>query len=247
MRRRLVAVNAIPTTLVSGWCRMTRSRTDSTVTYGASRKKLIPTAFWARASEVSEWVREPVNRQITITLAKPSTPEERAHPRSAIEPAATPAAIPSRPSTVIHPKLNHDSQRTWRAARCHAALRSNEREEGSSTRKIFERWLRDRGLTLRPAMEVASTEAVKQVVAAGLGVSVVSGATIQLELKAGVLASPPTDGFPINRRIDVVLQRNRRPMPTTVAFLEILLGPKPASILARAAAALAGAKNRESG
>jgi DNA-binding transcriptional LysR family regulator len=121
------------------------------------------------------------------------------------------------------------------------------REEGSSTREIFERWLRDRGRSLRPAMEVASTEAVKQVVAAGLGVSVVSGATIQLELKAGVLASPPTDGFAINRRIDVVLQRNRRPMPTTVAFLEILLGPKPASLLARAAAALAGAKNRESG
>src|SRR5229473_131307 len=71
------------------------------------------------------------------------------------------------------------------------------REEGSSTREIFERWLRDRGLRLRPAMEVASTEAVKQVVAAGLGVSVVSDATIQLELKAGVLASPPTEGFPI--------------------------------------------------
>ena len=121
------------------------------------------------------------------------------------------------------------------------------REEGSSTREIFERWLRDRGLGLRPAMEVASTEAVKQVVAAGLGVSVVSGATIQLELKAGVLASPPTDGFPINRRIDVVLQRNRRPMPTTVTFLEILLGPKPASLLARAAAALAGGDNHESG
>ena len=81
----------------------------------------------------------------------------------------------------------------------------------------------------------------------GLGVSVVSGATIQLELKAGVLASPPTDGFPISRRIDVVLQRNRRPMPTTVAFLEILLGPKPAASIARAAAALVSHENHESG
>jgi len=113
------------------------------------------------------------------------------------------------------------------------------REKGSSTRAVFERWLRAKGLRLRSAMEVASTEAVKQVVAAGLGVSVVSGATIQLELKAGVLASPPTDGFPISRRIDVVLQRGRRPMPTTVAFLSILLGPKGAASLGRAAAALA--------
>jgi DNA-binding transcriptional LysR family regulator len=121
------------------------------------------------------------------------------------------------------------------------------REKGSSTRETFERWLRERGLRLRPAMEVTSTEAVKQVVAAGLGVSVVSGATIQLELKARLLASPPTDGFPINRRIDVVLQRNRRPMPTTVAFLEILLGPRGTASLAQAAAALASREKHESG
>ncbi len=120
------------------------------------------------------------------------------------------------------------------------------REEGSSTREIFERWLRDRGRRLRPAMEVASTEAVKQVVAAGLGVSVVSDATIQLELKAGVLASPPTEGFPIERRIDVVLQQGRRPMPTTVAFLEILLGPEPAASMAHTAASLAGCEKHPS-
>jgi len=121
------------------------------------------------------------------------------------------------------------------------------REKGSSTRETFERWLRERGLRLRPAMEVTSTEAVKQVVAAGLGVSVVSGTTIQLELKARLLASPPTDGFPISRRIDVVLQRNRRPMPTTVAFLEILLGPTGTASLAQAAAALASREKHESG
>lgn len=48
------------------------------------------------------------------------------------------------------------------------------REEGSSTRAMAERFLAEAGLTLRPAMELGSTEAVREAVAAGLGVSVVS-------------------------------------------------------------------------
>ena len=48
------------------------------------------------------------------------------------------------------------------------------REEGSSTRGVAERFLAELGVTLRPAMELGSTEAVREAVAAGLGVSVVS-------------------------------------------------------------------------
>lgn len=48
------------------------------------------------------------------------------------------------------------------------------REEGSSTRAVAERFFAELGLTLRPAMELGSTEAVREAVAAGLGVSVVS-------------------------------------------------------------------------
>ena len=48
------------------------------------------------------------------------------------------------------------------------------REEGSSTRAVAERALADLGVTLRPVMELGSTEAVREAVAAGLGVSVVS-------------------------------------------------------------------------
>jgi DNA-binding transcriptional LysR family regulator len=48
------------------------------------------------------------------------------------------------------------------------------REEGSSTRAVAERFLAQQGVKLRPAMELGSTEAVREAVAAGLGVSVVS-------------------------------------------------------------------------
>lgn len=53
------------------------------------------------------------------------------------------------------------------------------REEGSSTRGVAERFFAELGLTLRPAMELGSTEAVREAVAAGLGVSVVSRHAVQ--------------------------------------------------------------------
>ena len=48
------------------------------------------------------------------------------------------------------------------------------REEGSSTRAVAAQCFAQMGLTLRPVMELGSTEAVREAVAAGLGVSVVS-------------------------------------------------------------------------
>jgi len=48
------------------------------------------------------------------------------------------------------------------------------REEGSSTRGVAERYLAQHDVTLKPAMELGSTEAIREAVAAGLGIAVVS-------------------------------------------------------------------------
>ena len=48
------------------------------------------------------------------------------------------------------------------------------REEGSSTRGVAERYLVRLGVTLTPVMELGSTEAIREAVAAGLGVALVS-------------------------------------------------------------------------
>jgi len=48
------------------------------------------------------------------------------------------------------------------------------REAGSSTRGVAERYLARLGVTLTPAMELGSTEAIREAVAAGLGVALVS-------------------------------------------------------------------------
>jgi DNA-binding transcriptional LysR family regulator len=48
------------------------------------------------------------------------------------------------------------------------------REEGSSTRGVAERYLAALGVSVRPAMELGGTEAIREAVAAGLGVAIVS-------------------------------------------------------------------------
>lgn len=61
------------------------------------------------------------------------------------------------------------------------------REPGSSTREVFVAHVRVRGLEAVPHLELSNTEAVKQAVAAGLGLAVVSLLTVQTEIRAGRL------------------------------------------------------------
>src|SRR5487761_2695250 len=67
-------------------------------------------------------MRDPVKRQITMTDAMPSTPDDRPKPSSATDPATRPAMKPTPPSTPIHAKLIHDSLRAQAARRRHSAL-----------------------------------------------------------------------------------------------------------------------------
>ena len=74
------------------------------------------------------------------------------------------------------------------------------REEGSGTREVIGDYLANLpncSASLKIAMELGSPEAVKGAVEAGMGVSVVSGATIQKELRLATLVAlnldPPLD------------------------------------------------------
>ncbi|MDR1604231.1 MAG: LysR family transcriptional regulator [Gracilibacteraceae bacterium] len=60
------------------------------------------------------------------------------------------------------------------------------REQGSGTRRVMELALEERGLDpgqLNVTMELGSTQAVKQVVAAGLGIAIISALTVTQECK----------------------------------------------------------------
>lgn len=65
------------------------------------------------------------------------------------------------------------------------------RESGSGTRRAFERLLAQRGVDATPVWELATNEAVKQAVIAGMGVSLMSIAGFAQEKRLGLLASLP--------------------------------------------------------
>ena len=95
------------------------------------------------------------------------------------------------------------------------------REEGSSTRGVAERYLARLGVTLTPAMELGSTEAIREAVAAGLGVALVSRHAVlarDRRIVAARLAGPRwTRDLLIVRRLGTPLG------PAAAAFRDLLL------------------------
>jgi DNA-binding transcriptional LysR family regulator len=97
------------------------------------------------------------------------------------------------------------------------------REEGSATRQVMERALREAGITVRPAMELDHTETIKRAVMAGLGIAFVSRYAIQDEVRAKRLCVVAVDKLKIRRHFHVI-HDERRPLSASarafVSFLE---------------------------
>ena len=80
------------------------------------------------------------------------------------------------------------------------------------------------------AMEIRSTETIKQAVIAGMGVSFVSAHTVSQELRAGSLCVLDVQGFPLMLNWYVVHRRSKRLPPVAQAFKDFLLSDGPALI-----------------
>ena len=97
------------------------------------------------------------------------------------------------------------------------------REEGSGTREVISESLHNAGANttqLNVSMELGSPEAVKGAVEAGMGVSIVSRATISKELELGTLVAIPLDP-PLERPFSFVHQKQKfrhRAMDELLAF-----------------------------
>src|SRR3546814_17630619 len=72
-------------------------------------------------------------------------------------------------------------------------------ETGSGTRAVTERALSAKKLDVRPAMTLASTEAIKHTVATGVGVAILSALAVQTELRAKTLVVVPVKDLHIRR------------------------------------------------
>ena len=100
------------------------------------------------------------------------------------------------------------------------------REKGSGTREVFENYLRNVvGWTLsrlRVVVELGSSEAVKEAVLAGLGISMISVHAVDRELRSGILCEVPVEDCRIERSFYLIYRRQLALMRHHQIFLDFI-------------------------
>ncbi len=96
------------------------------------------------------------------------------------------------------------------------------REHGSGTRLACESFFQKHGISLNIRLELGSNEAVKQTVAAGLGISIVSRSAVEAELTSGEIALLDVQGLPLRRQWYVVRPERKILTVAARAFQEFL-------------------------
>lgn len=107
------------------------------------------------------------------------------------------------------------------------------REPGSGMRLAAENFFEQHGVTLKARMELGSNEAVKQIVAGGLGIAVLSASTLRSELTTGELVILDVRGFPLERKWYMVYPVGKQLSPATKVFMEYLLATPALQQLSR--------------
>lgn len=97
------------------------------------------------------------------------------------------------------------------------------REKGSDTWHSMEQGLGSHLANLNIAMEIKSTETIKQAVIAGMGVSFLSSHTVSRELQLGSLVALDVQGLPLMLNWYVVHRKNKRLPPVAQAFKNFLM------------------------
>ena len=106
------------------------------------------------------------------------------------------------------------------------------REPGSDTWYSMEEAFGARVQELNVAMEIKSTETIKQAVIAGIGLGFLSAHTVGRELAARSLVALDVVGFPLMLNWYVVHRREKRLAPVALAFRQFLLDEGAARIAA---------------
>jgi len=99
------------------------------------------------------------------------------------------------------------------------------REPGSGTRMTMEHAFKEKGIEISEVnivAELGSTEAVRQAVIAGMGVSILSKRAVEIEVNAGLVKAVKLDDMEIKRDFYLVYHTQKTLSPLAVAFLEFL-------------------------
>jgi DNA-binding transcriptional LysR family regulator len=101
------------------------------------------------------------------------------------------------------------------------------REQGSATRRTAEKALLELGLQPKVAMELGSNEAVKRAVSAGLGIGMLSQASLLPEIKAGMLKILKIEGLKCSRQFSVIYRKDHELALIEKHFLEVVINSLP--------------------
>lgn len=96
------------------------------------------------------------------------------------------------------------------------------RERGSGTRIAMQRFCAEQGIQLKTSMEMPNNEAIKQAVAAGLGLGVISLHTLQQELALQKVQILPVEKLPITRIWYIVHHRQKILSPAMELFIKFI-------------------------
>jgi DNA-binding transcriptional LysR family regulator len=126
-----------------------------------------------------------------------------------------------------HVLVAHKAHRLAKARRIDLHALQDEaflmREAGSGTRLVMEALFQQRQFTPRRVALLGSNETVKQAVMAGMGISLLSLHSLELELRARQVSLLNMTGAPILRNWHVVHMNAKKLAPAATAFREFLL------------------------
>ncbi len=97
------------------------------------------------------------------------------------------------------------------------------RELGSGTRSALEGAFRDAGFPLLVSMQVGNNSAIKQGVAAGLGIALISRVALDMEIETNRLVILDVEGFPLMRQWRLVHLKEKNLSATARAFKAFIL------------------------
>ncbi len=92
------------------------------------------------------------------------------------------------------------------------------REQGSGTRTACEEYFKEKRVHFTQTLEVASSDAQRECVMAGLGVALLTRHAVNMELATGALKELAIDELPLYRSWCIVQAKAKRPSPVAQAF-----------------------------
>ena len=94
--------------------------------------------------------------------------------------------------------------------------------QGSRTRQLVERKLKEAGVNLRVTMQLPGTEAVKKAVEANLGIGFVSRYAVERECSLGDLKTVAIERFELTRHMELIYRKQKYFSPVAQRFREFV-------------------------